>query len=101
MDIRTSNKLDIHLHDEEIHALRGILELAADKLNSSCVTRLRGSGIPSQAGFCAGDLLEIREMIEKLGLVLRADIRLISLEEKRISTYQPIEKNMSLIKVEE
>lgn len=101
MEIRTSNRLDMHLRDLEIDAMKGILKLAAAQLNSSDVTHMRGTGIPSQSGFCGDELHEIREMIERLGMATGADIRLESLSQKRISTYQPIDKNMSLIKVEE
>lgn len=99
MEIRTSNRLDMHLRDREIDAMKGILRLAAAQLNSSDVVHMRGSGIPSQAGFCAGELLEIRDMIERFGMSIGADITLTDLNQKKTNAYQSIDKNMSLIEV--
>lgn len=99
MEIRTSNRVDVHLRDREIDAMKCILRLAAAHLNSSDVVYMRGTLIPSQAGFCAGELLEIREMIERLGMGIGADITLTDLSQQKTNDYQPIDKNMSLIEV--
>lgn len=101
MEISTSKRLDMHLLDLEVDAMKGILQLAAAQLNSSDVVHMRGTGIPRQAGFCAPELFEIREMIERLGMAVGAEIRLESLNHKTVSAYQPIDKNMSLIEVQQ
>lgn len=99
MRVEAKKSTIIELFDNDIDLMRAIIKLAADQLNDSEVIHMRGSGIPSQAGFCGGELLEIREMIERIGRAVEADITLRDLSIPR-NERPPLNKNESLIVME-
>jgi len=99
MRIDSIKKTIIELYDNDINLMREIIKLAADQLNDSDVIHMRGSGMPSQAGFYGGELLAIREMIEKIGDAVEADITLSDLSIKRYKA-PPLDKSQSLVVVE-
>lgn len=99
MRVEATKSTIIELFDNDIDLMRAIIKLAADQLNDSEVIHMRGSGMPSQAGFCGGELLEIREMIERIGRAVEANITLSDLSIKRYEA-PPLDKSQSLIVVE-
>ena len=99
MRIEKIRKVEILLFDNDIDSMRAIIKLAANKLNDSEVIHMRGSGIPRQAGLCGAELMEMREMIESIGIAVEADITLHDLSIPR-HKFSPISKEMSLVEVE-
>lgn len=99
MRIDMIRRATIELYDNDINLMREVIKLAADQLNDSDVTHMRGSGIPSQAGFCGGELIAIREMIELIGSAVEADITLRDLSISR-NERPPLNKSESLIVME-
>lgn len=96
MRIDVMRRTVIELCGGDIDLMRKIIILAADRLNDSDVTHVRGSGMPKQAGFCGEELVALRAMIESIGSAVEAGITLSDLSVQQ-DVKPLIDRNKSLI----
>lgn len=97
MKISSLKRVDIELLGDDIYLMRQIIKLATNQLNDSEIMFMRGTTIPGQAGYIGSELLEIRDMIERIGEAVEVDVKLTDLTASTCST---TEKSTALIKAE-
>jgi hypothetical protein len=98
MIINRLKRVEIILCDEDVYAMSNIIMLACAQLNDSPVFHMRGSLVSSQCGISGPALLELRDMLERIGYAVdyKVSLRDLSIPRNDVS---PLSKDMSLAEV--